>query len=439
MKAGPKNNILYIMLFAIFMALLSVIMPGTIFIFTVFSIISIILWKVSPPEEKRFIVWLFALSFLMRSMATVLVHAVQYLRDYQGFVFGDDRLFTLKAWQLGLKWQGDYYGTLLDRYGYGVNLYTYFLALFYKIFGFNYLSSKLISCLIGGAVPVLIYKISRTMFSFKTSRIASYMVTFWPSLIFWSIANLKDPFILFFNCFGFYFIVSKLRKGYIIPKLFLLAIMISPLLGLQKLFFYLVLFCAVTFIVISILMRFKKTIILKMIAILLIGVVAAGPFLLKRYESKIVKTIKFIETYNRSLFFAGNSGYYLYDAKLFDEADKIKGIPYLVILKAYLKGIVYFLFTPFPWMISSLRQLAAYPQVILWYIFFPFALSGIVKAFKMKKGREALPLVLYVVIGVSIMAFLEGNMGAAFRHRDYFLPIIFVFSAFGISLLFKEE
>jgi len=99
--------------------------------------------------------------------------------------------------------------------------------------------------------------------------------------------------------------------------------------------------------------------------------------------------------------------------------------------KAYLRGLSYFLLSPFPWNIATGNQLVAYPQMVLWYFLLFFAAVGVSEGLRFSRD-ETVFIVLFILIGVSLWAMTEGNIGAAFRHRDYFSFLIFIYSSAGI-------
>jgi hypothetical protein len=95
-------------------------------------------------------------------------------------------------------------------------------------------------------------------------------------------------------------------------------------------------------------------------------------------------------------------------------------------------GLAYFLLAPFPWAIESTLQLAALPEVLLWYAVIPFTLLGLRRA--LVRPRSGVLLIVGVlVVSVTSYALVEGSFGTAYRHRSQFLPLFFVFAGAGLA------
>jgi TM2 domain-containing membrane protein YozV len=88
----------------------------------------------------------------------------------------------------------------------------------------------------------------------------------------------------------------------------------------------------------------------------------------------------------------------------------------------------YFMLTPFPWQMTSRERLAAYPQMMVWYILLALSLFGFARLALSKPGT-ALLLGVLVSAGVILQALAEGNIGAAFRHRDVFTAFFIIFAS----------
>ncbi len=94
-------------------------------------------------------------------------------------------------------------------------------------------------------------------------------------------------------------------------------------------------------------------------------------------------------------------------------------------------GLVYFLFAPFPWAISSVLQLITLPEVLLWYALVPFTLIGLRDSFR-REYPATLLIIGVLALSVSSYALVEGTFGTAYRHRSQFLPLFFIFAARGL-------
>jgi hypothetical protein len=93
-------------------------------------------------------------------------------------------------------------------------------------------------------------------------------------------------------------------------------------------------------------------------------------------------------------------------------------------------GLFYFLFAPFPWMLGSIRQIVAMPEMLYWYTLMPAMVRGGRRLLR-ERRRESLFLLL-LLISLSIgYAIGQGNVGTMFRHRAQVLPIFLILAAVG--------
>jgi hypothetical protein len=101
-------------------------------------------------------------------------------------------------------------------------------------------------------------------------------------------------------------------------------------------------------------------------------------------------------------------------------------------------GLVYFLFAPFPWAISSVLQVMTLPETLLWYALAPFAVLGIRDAVRSDYAQGLLILGV-LAVSVSSYALVEGTFGTAYRHRSQFLPLFFIFAAQGLARVWERR
>lgn len=97
-------------------------------------------------------------------------------------------------------------------------------------------------------------------------------------------------------------------------------------------------------------------------------------------------------------------------------------------------GLAYFLLAPFPWEISSLLQLVALPETLVWWGMVPFAFWGALLVLKRDPRNFTVPLAVLITVTFAY-ALVESNVGTAYRHRGQILPIAFVLCALGIREL----
>ena len=426
--------------------------PGTIFIFLLaFISISLITSRCADEEEKRFIFLVFMAGFLSRVILCSFLHFLEvrygigYKNEELGVMipalFGDDGSYSLRGWLTSQY----LHGTLVDaerlnRMGWlfyesinrGHNFIVY--TVFYYFFGFAQLSAKFINCLIGVLSAILVYFITKDVFNKTAAKIAAILAMFFPSIFLWSLTNLKESPMMFLLCLTIFASIrfNKYRRLYYIFLAFM-GIYLTQAIRPD----YIMPFLAAAFL--SLAFYIKKEMLAGIIIIMIIAVLLANLFgcqILNIVNDAIIGTLgKFIDL-QRGYVLTGGSTYKIYDERFY-QGHSVNINP-LAFFEYLPKGLIYFLFTPFPWGIHTKLQLIACPQIILWYILALFAFLGIL-SIKKDKRASALIALLYIFFITSALALSSGNIGTALRHRDIVLPLFFVFSAGGLERLFKRR
>jgi hypothetical protein len=94
------------------------------------------------------------------------------------------------------------------------------------------------------------------------------------------------------------------------------------------------------------------------------------------------------------------------------------------------RGFAFLLFAPFPWALATTLQTAAAPETLLWYPVFLLALLGMRRSVFSGRHLVVIPVSVLLVV-TSSYALVEGNFGTAYRHRAQIMPLFFIFSAVG--------
>lgn len=95
-------------------------------------------------------------------------------------------------------------------------------------------------------------------------------------------------------------------------------------------------------------------------------------------------------------------------------------------------GAIYFLFTPFPWMVSQVADLVAVFEALGNLCFALFALFGVRAVFH-RRPAVAVSLAAGIVLGAVLYGLATANVGTAVRHRQMLLWALFVFGGVGID------
>lgn len=94
-------------------------------------------------------------------------------------------------------------------------------------------------------------------------------------------------------------------------------------------------------------------------------------------------------------------------------------------------GAVYFLFAPFPWMITEPVWIVAGMESLVNLVYVLFAIFGFRYLYQRTKPFT-LALAVGFIVAVLMYGLIEGNVGPAIRHRQQFAWIAYAFGAVGM-------
>lgn len=378
-------------------------------------------------------------SFLLRLfVAALLVRMVVGLAIFtfrgQDFFGGDAITYDFFGNAQLMGWGGDkYYQSVANRFvrsgqgsGWGM---VYLVAAVYAVVGRNMLAVQLVNSVFGAATAVIIYLCAHQVFkNLRVARVAGIAIAFYPSLVLWSAQGLKDGPIVFLLALA---ILCTLKLG---EKLNLkyIVILVGALLGLIALRFYVFYMIAVAiggaFIIgmqqisaTSFARQFVAMILLGL-ALTYIGVTRSATTSFERYGN-----LEAVQRSRKDLATSAESGFGR-DVDVSTTSGALSTIPL---------GVLYLLFAPFPWQITSLRQSITLPEMIIWWASFPLLVLGLWFSIKYRL-RMISPILIFTTMLTLAYSVFQGNVGTAYRQRAQLLVFYFIFVAVGFVLL-KEK
>lgn len=387
-------------------------------------------------NHTRFLITLFSLSFLARLVAAGYLYSQSEVTG--GFLSGDEVLYFYKGLELF-----DFSKTtnITDlrlvianyndphRFPFLTPL-TVVTILHYLIFCFfsvSVLYTKIAAMFIGSIAPILFYFICLKLFDQKTAKLTAILFSFWPAYFYYSLGGFREPYLIFFTIILLQTGLSIFEKSkWRMIAFFIPLLMIYSLVNRQT--FPLYIFLATLFAVFKIFEKWQKPLIF-----LLISAFAVTPLLVKeRHLHPLIQKQLDIAA-------SDEAGYFLYPQEI-DQAGERRVIPEKVFQQgepifcswffSFLKGGAYALFSPFLWDIQSKNQLAAYPQILFMMLGFLFLLRGLAVSIG-STPRFFFPILFVILAFLTIFSLTEGNVGAAFRHRELFLPCYLLFFSVG--------
>ncbi|QLH76840.1 hypothetical protein HZS55_05760 [Halosimplex rubrum] len=98
-------------------------------------------------------------------------------------------------------------------------------------------------------------------------------------------------------------------------------------------------------------------------------------------------------------------------------------------------GVLYFLFTPFPWMVETVADAVVFPQAIGNLVAAVFAVAGVPFLWR-RAERTTGALVAAFLLGTMLYGLVNANVGTNVRQRQMFLWVLFLFAGVGIAARF---
>lgn len=394
-----------------------VTLPLTLELLLLAGITGALVRGVGDPSGRRWLGGLVAVALLFRLGALAVVHVALnpsfFAPDADTYAFGGARLLEY--------WRGE--GPYPFEASWQV-AYHYLNGAFTWLFGDPTFGVVTLNLFAGVWTAMLAYLLGRDTLGERVGRIAGVLVAIFPSLVLWSVLNVRDALATLLVTLAVYLgvrVYRRFRPG----SLILLLCTLLLLTGFRDYMGFLLL--------VGLLVGYAAALRRGRIGTsLAVGGVLAFFFVfgadrLGFFERVLVDNP--LETASRLReglmgdFRGGLAGSAF---GLEHDTSTLGGA-----LRFLPVGLAYLLFAPFPWQISSVLQLTTFPEVLLWYALFPFTLWGVRHVFR-ERGRAAVPVLAVLLVVTLSYALVEGNVGAAYRHRAQVMPLLFVFAAAGL-------
>lgn len=438
------RNTFALSLTAILSAIFGLYFPGGAFAFSVIFlglIIGLVFIHVVSPDDAKFLMTVFLLGFSFRILLALGLYfyalPIEYVGSrfsFEGFFIGDGWGYYTNGWLLNDLWERGFSPDLETfRLNYTasstVNIYDYFNAHVIRLTAKNPLIFFFINCFLGAFSTIVIYLIAFRIAGKRAARNASLFFCFWPSLLLWSTQNLKEPlcdFLVFLIILNMITLMDRFRISHAISMLvssYVLILVRKEMLFVIAMFF-------LCFYLILVASRSNK--ISSIFTGIVIGV--CGFFIFyKFYESEWIKGFFFNkESFDLSLFLEkiniSRSG------RAYGGSAIFKGLEYASLGKLLLfmpAGFIVVFFMPFPWQIGSTIKLIALPEMLAWYILFPFTFAGILISLRRERSKTYV-ILAYIFIMAALLGLIEGNVGTLFRHRSSLFALCLIFTGTGV-------
>jgi hypothetical protein len=325
-----------------------------------------------------------------------------------------------------------------DRYGRSGHLYA--VAFFYHLFGYSPTAVKGLSILAMVLAGLCVHDLVRRMADARAARLAALLIWWWPSMMLWSITNLKDPYAIFLMCLAVWAFQRWLDRP---RQLLFLGTAAAALYAHASIKDYLWIVLAGMMGVAALLRlrpRWLRAAALAGLLAASVGLaVARWPQIDARLKPALQRAAMFhihhaIQTVELS------KGYRLlpddYYIPPITEVS-VSTLTYADLAWLVLGGAAMFLLVPFPLAEPSRWHLAVLPQMLCWYGILLAAIGGL--AWALRHRRQAVWLPWLILSGLTgMLGMTSGNIGTTFRHRDLVTPLYLLFAGIGLSWLVRR-
>ena len=373
-----------------------------------FLAISSLISLKAAPEDREFLLWLFILGFAVRVLAVFFLDSTGIIREMDSKSYGELGWLITQAWRTGTP-VAMYSQELMGVEG---EYYHHFNAMVFSLIGYSPLSLKIINSFFGTLTGLCMYLITRHLFNKKAATIGAVLITFYPSFIFWTTQNLKDPSVWFFACAAIWSTLQLQRRARL-PHLLVLLTSLAAMSAFRMSWSSVL----AAIIAISFLITVKldvKRMIFSLVLVLALDLWLDLSSLPGMFSPGLL---------------AGTHNTAAWDSAALPLIEPTwRGV-----LSYLPRGLVYFFLGPFPW--SSLHSslfLMTIPETFLWYSLLPFAVYGLSSGLR-AKWREGAVVFLTIAFFTFALSIVVGNIGNMYRHRTLVWILLSIFAGVGLA------
>ncbi|GMR13238.1 MAG: hypothetical protein BMS9Abin29_1443 [Gemmatimonadota bacterium] len=389
------------------------VIPMTIEFLLLLGFTLLLIRRERDPATRGWLTKLILVALLLRLAA---VFVVYYVAPSPYFFALDMLNFEREGELLSLYWQGVGPEPILQSSR--QIAYPYINAFFHYLLGASTMGTAVLNVFAGTWTALLTFLLGREMLNDRVGKVAAVLVAVYPSLILWSVLNIRDA--LTTSIVALIVLVAVRSPKRRLRSLIVLAAALVVLSTFRD-YMGILLLAGIGMGSIAAVRRGRVgTTILVGTALTLVLVLIAvrfGMFSVEAIEDPLASAARLrtgLQQGAGSVFGAGA------------DTGTVSGA-----LRFLPLGLAFFLFAPFPWAVSGTLQLVTLPEVFLWYGLIPFTVMGL-RSVMGSKSRQSLVVISVLMVVLTTYALVEGNFGTAYRHRAQVMPLFFLFTAAGL-------
>jgi len=383
---------------------------------SVFFIIVIffVYWQ-SYPELRTVLISAFLLW-----AALALIHIFVFpLPDSQA----DAISFELTGWKLAEGWRAGESFELIT----GADFYSFIIGLVYYVLDRSPLFIQALNVLFGTLLVYVVAVISRELFNSRVALLAAWVSCFFPACLLYSAITLREVAIVFPFALAILYFIRWLKKTSRVYDLIksALCLFVSSLFhtGIIFLLGVLLLFWFYSNLDDFVRLRIRLFVVKALVGLLLLGILSiilTTGIGLEKVGGKVTQLLDPEYLGARHKIQARGRAAYLTDLVITSPTDLVHAVP----LK-----IVYFLFAPFPWEITTLVDVVGMVDGLFYLGLIVAGVYGLLQIRRQHGKLVFWGLVLILVTGIAIFAMGTGNYGTALRHRAKFVFLLIVLAS----------
>jgi 4-amino-4-deoxy-L-arabinose transferase-like glycosyltransferase len=365
------------------------------------------------PDISKILLW----ALFVRVVVLLIGHYITPLPDSTA----DAESFEGFAWDLG----GNGFSQLLSSYlGPDPYFISWFIGIFYSLFGRSILMAQSISLFFGIGSIFLGIILAKKLWNERIANTVGWVIAFFPSLILYSVLVMREAYICFFILLGLYGVVSWIKTDRV---LFLFIATIGFIVAtffhgamITGLIIFGFIFCLISFIrLLKSLFSFQIN--LKVFTFFLIFLTFFGFYLSNKIH------VPYLGTFQKG----SNLEVLMQKTELSTAGDAswpkwtvIKS-PFELVYKSPVRAM-YVIFSPFPWDVKKTKHLIGMLDSFI-YIYLSFLILLNIKFIWRDPALRVILIILlfYIFIfGIGV-----GNFGTGIRHRSKFAVIFILLAA----------
>lgn len=418
-------------------------MPSKLFIFLepdfltylIFSSIIMMALSINLWRKRGFLQYLLIIFFLI----CFCIITLNYLKPFLPQHSDSFRFYIPNALKHADAWRKSIIDSIftvsVKDFIAGNPAYVYPLGLVFFLSENSLACARLFSTVFGLMLVYVLYHLTKDLFDERTAKLTALLLACSPYYMLLSCSILRDVHAVFFLIWFFRLWVqyekvhtNKIRILMLI-SLFCLGMLRPP----------------VFLVIMSVILLYKTAFNIKkksnvMMTILKLGLVLTCLSYTLNYlyndqsfkDVRLLKGVQYAQLDNMMKRNVGSSDADSGYAKELHYSSFSEAMLYLPLLS------IYFMCSPFPWMVQKTNQaLAIIDSSVLWFLYIFFFLE-LWPYWKTNK-KWANIIFTYLLMGICSASLIQGNMGAAVRHRLLFTALILPFAAHGLLKLITKK